>query len=200
LEASVLTRICTTDLELHNIVILYKVKNSLSSNLIGSEAVMLEANPYARYLDGRPVDEVLAATPAALASIADAIGAMRISVAPAPGKWTPAEILCHLADCEVAFGFRLRQTLAQDNHTIQPFDQDRWAALYPSITAQQALVAFTAMREWNLILIRNAPPTAAAKPVTHPERGAMTFSTILETMAGHDINHLQQLQKLATSS
>ena len=82
-------------------------------------------------------------------------------------------------------------------HILQPFDQDRWASIYPSITAQQALVAFTAMREWNLILIRNAPPAAATKPVTHPERGAMTFSTILETMAGHDINHIQQLQKLA---
>ena len=161
---------------------------------------MQELNPYARYLDARPVHEILAATPAALASVADAIGAMRISVAPAPGKWTPAEILCHLADCEVAFGFRLRQTLAQDHHILQPFDQDRWASIYPSITAQQALVAFTAMREWNLILIRNAPPAAATKPVTHPERGAMTFSTILETMAGHDINHIQQLQKLATAS
>lgn len=158
---------------------------------------MPDLNPYARYLDGRPPLEILSSTPAALESLTEAIGPSRIGISPAPGKWTPAEILCHLADCEVAFGFRLRQTLAEDNHTIQPFDQDRWAASYPSITAQQALAAFTALREWNLILIRNAPPTAAAKQVTHPERGAMTFQTIVETMAGHDRNHLQQLSKLA---
>jgi len=158
---------------------------------------MLEVNPYARFLDGRPVLEILASTAATLESLAETSGPDRITVAPTPGKWTPAEILCHLADCEVAFGFRLRQILAEDNHTIQPFDQDRWSALYPRITAPQALAAFAAMREWNLILIRNAPPAAATKPVKHPERGTMTFNTILETMAGHDINHILQLERIS---
>lgn len=158
---------------------------------------MTELNPYAKFIDARPISEILAATPSALESLAEAIGPDRMAVAPAPGKWTPSEVLSHLADCEIAFGFRLRQTLAEDNHTVQPFDQEKWAAIYPGITAQQALAAFTAMREWNLILIRNAPQGAAKKPVTHPERGAMTFQTIVETMAGHDLNHIQQLQKLA---
>ena len=159
---------------------------------------MPELNPYAKFLDGRPIPDILASTPATLDSLAEAIGSERLAVAPAPGKWTPAEIFSHLADCEIAFGFRLRQTLAEDNHTVQPFDQEKWAATYPGITAQQALAAFTAMREWNLILIRNAPQGSAKKAVTHPERGPMTFSTIIETMAGHDLNHIQQLTKLAT--
>jgi hypothetical protein len=158
---------------------------------------MPELNPYARFLDGRPIAEILASTAATLESLAEAIGPERATVSPAPGKWTPAEILCHLADCEVAFGFRLRQTLAEDHHILQPFDQEKWAANYPRVTAQQALAAFAAMREWNLILIRNAPQSAGKKPVTHPERGTMTFSNILETMAGHDLNHIAQLKKLA---
>jgi hypothetical protein len=168
---------------------------------------MLELNPYARFLpagtDSRGLDAILSSTAGHLAELTEAIGATRLTTAPAPGKWTPAEILCHLADCEIAFGFRLRQTLAQDPalgaHIIQPFDQARWAHSYTSVTAPQALAAFTALRDWNLILIRNAPPAAATKPATHPERGTMTFQTILETMAGHDLNHLQQLQKLADS-
>ena len=158
---------------------------------------MPELNPYAKFIDHRPIAEILASTPSRLEFLAEAIGPARIAVAPAAGKWTPAEILCHLADCEVAFAFRLRQTLAIDNHTIQPFDQDKWAALYPRITAQQALAAFAALRDWNLILIRNAPPSAAGKQATHPERGAMTFQTIVETMAGHDLNHIQQLERLS---
>jgi hypothetical protein len=158
---------------------------------------MLELNPYAKFIDARLIAEILASTPSKLDSLAEAIGPDRLAVAPAPGKWTPAEILSHLADCEIAFGFRLRQTLAEDNHTVQPFDQEKWAATYPSITADQALAAFAAMREWNLILIRNAPQGSAKRPVTHPERGTMTFATIIETMAGHDLNHIQQLQKLA---
>jgi hypothetical protein len=53
------------------------------------------------------------------------------------------------------------------------------------------------MRNWNLLLIAKALPGASGRTVTHPERGTMTFLTIVETMAGHDLNHLGQLQKLA---
>src|SRR5580692_3310023 len=158
---------------------------------------MSELNPYEQFLDGRPLDTIHSSTSREIASLLEKIGAAKSAKSPAPGKWSPAEILSHLADCEIAFGFRLRQTLAEDNHTVQPFDQEKWAATYPGITAQQALAAFTAMREWNLILIRNAPQGSAKKRVTHPERGAMTFQTIVETMAGHDLNHIQQLQKMA---
>ena len=156
---------------------------------------MKELNPYAKYLDGRPISAILAATPTAIGSRIAAIGPEKAATPPAPGKWSPAEIVCHLADCELAFAFRLRQTLAEDNHVIQPFDQEKWAATYPGIDAGQALAAFTALRQWNLLLIGIAMPNAANKPVLHPERGTMTFQTIIETMAGHDLNHLAQLQK-----
>jgi uncharacterized damage-inducible protein DinB len=156
---------------------------------------MKELNPYAKYLDGRPISAILAATPTAVAAHIAAMGPEKAAAPPAPGKWSPAEIVCHLADCELAFAFRLRQTLAEDNHVIQPFDQEKWAATYAGISAEQALAAFTALRQWNLLLIGTAMPNAANKPVLHPERGTMTFQTIIETMAGHDLNHLAQLQK-----
>ena len=157
---------------------------------------MSELNPYDKFLDGRPVQEILAATPNTLAGLIETIGPAKSAASPAPGKWSPAEIVCHLADCELVFGFRLRQTLAEDNHTIQPFDQDKWAVQYGGISAAQALEVFKAMRGWNLQLLRSALPTAAHRKVTHPERGAMTFQTIVETMAGHDLNHIGQLQRI----
>jgi hypothetical protein len=158
---------------------------------------MSELNPYESFLKGRPVLEVLAATAAQISLLLEAIGPERISAPPAPGKWSPAEIVCHLADCELVFAFRLRQTLAEDAHTIQPFDQDKWATNYLNVPAAQALEVFSALRGWNLLLIGKSLPHAAGRTVTHPERGTMTFLTIVETMAGHDLNHLAQLQKLA---
>jgi hypothetical protein len=161
---------------------------------------MSELNPYAKYLDGRPIETILASTPTEIKSLISGIGPVMAATSPAPGKWSPAEIVCHLADCELAFGFRLRQTLAEDSHVIQPFDQEKWAITYPGIGAEEALAAYSALRSWNLTLIGKALPHAAPKQVTHPERGAMTFETIVETMAGHDLNHLGQLQKLATAT
>lgn len=161
---------------------------------------MSDLNPYEKYLDGRPLESILASSPAQIAALLAAIGPEKSALPPAPGKWSPAEIVCHLADSELVFAFRLRQTLAEDAPTIQPFDQEKWASAYPGITANQALTVFTAMRSWNLLLITSAMPAAANRTVTHPERGTMTFATIVETMAGHDLNHLAQLKKLAAEN
>ena len=158
---------------------------------------MSELNPYEKFLDGRALDTILAATPGEVGRLIQAIGAEKASLAPAPGKWSPAEIVAHLADCELVCGCRLRQTLAEDSPVIQPFDQDKWAATYPGVQASAALNAFSASRAWNLRLIGGALPRAAKRPVTHPERGTMTFLNLVETMAGHDLNHLTQLKRIA---
>jgi hypothetical protein len=161
---------------------------------------MSNLNPYDRFLDGRPLQTILGATASQIALLLAAIGPEKCSLAPAPGKWSPAEIVCHLADCELVFAFRLRQTLAEDSPIIQPFDQEKWSAAYHGIAAAKALEVFTALRHWNLLLLAGAPPAAGNRPVTHPERGAMTFHTLVETMAGHDLNHLVQLQRLAAAA
>ena len=107
---------------------------------------MSELNPYEKFLDGRPVEAILSETSGLLARYVETIGPDRARRSPAPGKWSAAEILSHLADCELVFGFRLRQTLAENSPTIQPFDQDKWAAIYPGIPAALALEVFTALR------------------------------------------------------
>jgi hypothetical protein len=158
---------------------------------------MSRENPYEGFLDGRPLEEILGSTGAEIARLIEALGPEKSMLAPAPGKWSAAEIVCHLADCELVFGFRLRQTLAEDAPVIQPFDQDKWAVAYSGILAGDALAVFSALRKWNLRLIGASLPQAAARPVTHPERGTMTFLTLVETIAGHDLNHLGQLKRLA---
>ena len=160
---------------------------------------MSDLNPYDKFLDGRPLETILRATPAEIAHHLDAIGLEKSTLPPAPGKWSPAEIVAHLADCELVFAFRLRQTLAEDSPVLQPIDQEKWAATYAGIAAAEALSVFSAMRNWNLRLFSTALPAAANRPVTHPERGTMTFQTIVETMAGHDLNHLAQLKRLAAN-
>jgi hypothetical protein len=157
---------------------------------------MSDFNPYAKFLDGRPLEQILTSTASVVSDLIEKIGPENATVQPAPGKWSATEIVCHLADCEIAFAFRLRQTLAVDDHVIQPFDQEKWAVIYPGFAVAPALASFDALRKWNLLLIREALPAHAGKTVTHPERGKMTFETIVETMAGHDLNHLAQIERL----
>lgn len=157
-------------------------------------------NPYAPYLGQQNPLEVLAATPARLPGLVAALGPRGAARAPAPGKWSAREILCHLADCEMAFGFRLRQIVAEDHHVIQPFDQDKWAAGDSRCDAAQALAAFSAMRRWNLLFLGALAAEAYGKAVSHPERGEGTLRDYVEMVAGHDLNHRGQIEAMRAAA
>ena len=159
---------------------------------------MSNENPYAEYLGDQEPLKVLSLTARKIEAILEDLGSVRVNQPPAPGKWSACEIVCHLADCELVFAYRMRQTISEEHHVIQPFDQEKWAAPYSSFAVKDALAAFTALRVWNLKLIAVALPDSASKLVTHPERGTMTFQSIVETMAGHDLNHLAQLKRIAS--
>ena len=154
-------------------------------------------NPYAAQLGTRNAREVIAETPARLEGLAGQLGAEGLKRSLAPGKWSAGAILCHLAECEVAFVFRLKQALAEPYHVIQPFDQDAWSTPYESLDARAALETFSALRRWNLALIERILPDGFSKKLKHPERGELTVQVQIETMAGHDLNHLKQLETIA---
>jgi uncharacterized damage-inducible protein DinB len=156
-------------------------------------------NPYASHLGDRDPLDVIAETSGQLQRFSERLGSERLEQPLGRGKWSPRQIFCHLADAEVAFAFRLRQALAEDHHVIQPFDQDKWASTYMGYEAAAALGVFSSVRKWNIELIRAVIPDALSKPVTHPERGEMTFRALIETMAGHDLNHLRPLQAFSGS-
>src|SRR5579863_3556010 len=156
----------------------------------------MPVNPYASQLGDLDPLPVTRATPARLRTLVAGLGADKLNAHPAPGKWSVRDILSHLADCEVVFAFRLRQALAQDRHVIQPFDQDDWAATYGRYDAHTALATFTAIRQWNLALIAGLTAEDFNKPLNHPERGDMTLRVVIETMGGHDLNHLRQVQAI----
>jgi hypothetical protein len=160
----------------------------------------MPTNPYASFLGDRDPRQVIAATPDRLSALFTGLSDDQASRSPAPGKWSPAQILCHLADCEIAFAFRLRQAMSQENHVIQPFDQDAWAKTYDSFDLAAALAVFTSVRHWNVRWIAGLPAPAFDKKLSHPERGEMPLRSIVETMAGHDLNHLSQIEEITTQA
>jgi uncharacterized damage-inducible protein DinB len=160
----------------------------------------MELTPYKKFLgDADPVP-ILFSTATKLQTLTGSLEDDVIEHSPAPGKWSIREIMAHMADCELAFGWRLRQTLSEEHAMMQPFNQDRWAERYAGYDFASALGTFVALRSWNLKLIATASPEDRHKPTTHPERGTMTFWTIVETMAGHDINHLQKLEVMVAAN
>lgn len=153
-------------------------------------------NPYAGFLGEGDAVAIITATPARLAALVESMSAEQVESPIAPGKWSVRQIVTHIADCEIGFGFRLRQTLASVP-VLQPFDQDRWAESYGRYSLAGALETFRALRAWDVALVSGLSEADKALKANHPERGEITLWTTVETMAGHDLNHLTQLERVA---
>src|SRR4029077_16819236 len=106
---------------------------------------------------------------------------------PAPDKWSILEILGHLADIEIVYGYRLRQMLADNKPVIAPMDQDAWARNLGYTEAPPAeLIAFYGIaRHHNLRMLRRANATDFSKSAYHPElQREVTVAEIVERMGG----------------
>jgi DinB superfamily len=72
--------------------------------------------------------EVLAQTASTLADMVRTQSATVLRTRPFEGKWTPNEVIGHLADSEWVYGYRLRLMLCEDHPTILGMNQDLWVA------------------------------------------------------------------------
>lgn len=154
-------------------------------------------HPYAEILGNRDPFQVLSETEKSVPALAQRLGPKGLERSYAPGKWSAAQILSHLADCEIAFGFRVRQITASPQLEVQPFDENQWARHYARIEGLKAAQAFQGVREWNLSLFRLLSREDLDKAATHPQRGPESAETVIRILAGHTLHHLAQLEKIA---
>jgi DinB superfamily len=117
---------------------------------------------------------------------------------PAPDKWSVVEILAHLADVEMVTGWRLRSILGSPGTSIQAFDQDAWAAAgqYAKRDPRKSLEQFRVLREANLVLLKSLSPEQRKLFGLHAERGEESIERLTQMIAGHDINHLEQIESI----
>jgi len=150
------------------------------------------------YAAGQDALKLQAATPKAIARLVGKASPARLKKRPAPGKWSAGEILAHLADTEAAFAFRYRAIAGQPGVAIQGFDQDAWAANmeYGKRAAKASLAAYLALRQVNLGLLKSLTREQWQRLGNHAERGPESLEVIARMVAGHDLNHLRQLEAL----
>ncbi|HUI63345.1 MAG TPA: DinB family protein [Bacteroidota bacterium] len=153
------------------------------------------------YLRGRSPIAVLAASPKKLVRLLKGVPAKRMQIRAQPHRWSVAEILAHIADTELVFGFRLRLTLGASGTTIQAFDQDAWAdyAQYARQDPRLSLEAYCILRERNLRLLKSIPKEMWERYGMHTERGKETVTRLSQMVAGHDINHIAQIEGILRS-
>lgn len=154
-------------------------------------------NPYAASLGNREPLSALAETPTRIQELVVAVGPPGLSRSYAPGKWSGAQLLVHLAQTEVAFGLRVRMALTTKDYVVQPFDQDAWMAREQATEPDVALATYKCLRGLNLALFRRLSAEERRIAFTHPERGRQNVQDIIEMLAGHELHHLGQFEVIA---
>jgi hypothetical protein len=147
------------------------------------------------YRAGREPIRLMRTGPAKVARAIRGLTAAQMRKRPAPGKWCIAEILGHLVDTEVVYGYRYRLALAQPGSPIQGYDQHTWATELGHVRRNPAkmLEQIRTLRQVNLELVLSMPRKMWERYGRHSERGNESVRRTLELIAGHDLNHLDQI-------
>jgi hypothetical protein len=153
-------------------------------------------------LDGKDPLRVQQETPKKLKKLIKPLGKKQLLKRSTPEKWSIGEILAHLADTELVGSWRMRSVLGSSGVSIQAFDQDVWAETfaYSRRDPQVSLETFRVLRENNLALLKALPRNLWENYGVHQERGKETITQIVRMFAGHDLNHLQQIEAIAKAS
>lgn len=154
------------------------------------------------YAEGKEPLRVQQETPKKLQKLIKPLTKKQLTTRPAPGKWSIAEILAHLADAELVGGWRMRSILGNNGTPIQAFDQDVWAETlgYAKRDAKGSLETFRALREANLAMLKALPEHLWDNYGMHEERGKETIRHLARMFAGHDLNHLGQVERIVKDS
>ena len=161
-----------------------------------------EFREYMRKIDGyragrKPIP-LMRTGPSKIARAVKGLTPSQLRRRPAPGKWSIAEILGHLIDTEIVYGFRYRMALSEPGRQILAYNQAVWTEQlrHRRLSGPRAVAQIQLLRKVNLDLVGSVPRHAWKRYGMHPERGRETVRRTLELIAGHDLNHLDQIQAI----
>jgi len=93
----------------------------------------------------------------------------------------------------------MRLIIGNSGVSVQAFDQDVWAETfaYAKRDPKQSLETFRVLRENNLRMLKALPKDLWENYGMHEERGKETITHLVRMFAGHDLNHLKQIEQIA---
>jgi hypothetical protein len=150
------------------------------------------------YTNGAKPLKVQAATAGKIARLIKGASTAKLRKRPGPDRWSVSEIIAHLADAEIVGSFRLRLILGSPGAPVAAYDQDTWVVSghYDRRDPRKSLEQFRVLREANLALLASLDREQWQHFGMHSERGRESIEHIARMFAGHDLNHLQQIEKI----
>ena len=146
----------------------------------------------------RRFTDELAEAPAGLRAAVLGLSDTQLDTPYRPGGWTVRQVVHHLPDSHLNGYTRFRLALTEDQPTIKPYDQARWAELPDARTAPVAL-SLTLLESLHarwVLLLRSMSAADFARSIQHPELGVVKLDRYLAMYVWHGHHHVAQITSL----
>lgn len=129
-------------------------------------------------------------------SVAKSASLEKLATPPSAGEWCGAYVIHHMADFEVHFSHRFLRILTEDNPDIESYDESNYPSVlkYDSRNIDESLNIIVGLRNFIYQTLKNLDDSVLARPATHSVKGSITLKDILQSSAGHLVDHATQLK------
>src|SRR5258708_9466980 len=137
-------------------------------------------------------------TPAALRAAVGGLSAQQLDTPYREGGWTVRQVAHHVPDSHMNAYVRFKLALTEDEPTIKPYAEDRWAELADtkSTPIEVSLTLLEALHDRWVRLLRSLSAEDWKRTFRHPDLGAMTLEKTLALYAWHGRHHVAHIRGL----
>lgn len=146
----------------------------------------------------RLINEI-AETPAALRKAVAGLSRDQFETRYRPGGWTVKQVVHHLADSHMNAYTRVKLALTEDEPTIKPYDEAKWAELPDSqkVAPEVSLTLLQAVHERWVSILRSMDVADFRRAFRHPEHNrTLTLQQLLGLYAWHGQHHVAHITTL----
>ncbi|MFD3448983.1 YfiT family bacillithiol transferase [Microbacteriaceae bacterium 4G12] len=114
-----------------------------------------------------------------------------------PVGWTVRQVVHHLADSHMNSYIRFKLALTEDNPTIKPYMEEKWAELPDSqLPIEVSLSLLESLHKRWVTLLQSMNANDFEKTFHHPEAGANTLGVATGLYAWHGRHHTAHITSL----
>jgi uncharacterized damage-inducible protein DinB len=143
------------------------------------------------------LDEI-AQTPAKLRAAVKGLSETQLDTPYRDGGWTVRQVVHHVPDSHLNSYVRFKLALTEDEPTIKPYAEDRWAELADTKATpiEVSLTMLDSLHDRWMRLLRSLTAEDWKRTFRHPEMGPMTLEKTLALYAWHGRHHVAHVTEL----
>jgi len=140
----------------------------------------------------------IARAPKNLRSAVKGLSDVQLDTPYRPGGWTVRQVVHHLPDSHLNSYVRFKLALTEDEPTIKPYAEDRWAELGDTrvTPVEVSLTLLDSLHDRWVRLLRSLTAEDWKRTFRHPELGVVTLEKSLALYAWHGRHHVAHITSL----